>query len=319
MSLLDRAKELWLSSGIQKLLDGFTLNGDYSTQYGQLGDYIGGVWGTVISVVTLVIVYITWISTQKFARLQTITVFLIEMLKTHDTISQSGEFSFWDRRGTPSILLREFAALYRITRRIVPSDDQWSIDDRIDISYTFAYYGLNIQSYHSLSQYGREYIKAVSDSASKLRNRSKSKYRDMFKGHQYKLSHYNRNLFGMYNLIDNSDLDISEKHKLSKIIRTKLSNYDQALLALNVMSHLGREWEDCGFTAKYRPFGNIPEKFFGFDKNFDILHRFPTVFFEWEAPIKKRPLYRTRNVGPIRIITQGREFVAVKIKTGNKI
>lgn len=270
--------------------------GDNSEKYGQLGDYIGGVWGTIISAVALIVVGLTWLTTRRAARLQEITTIFAEMLKTHDAIAESGEFSFWDTRGVPSRLLREFSAIYKATRKVVPNDDDWSIENRIDIAYTFAYYGLNFQAHRSLSGYGIDDLKAVSDIISAKRNRMfQTNGIKMFNGHQAAMSHYFRNLFGMYKIIDNANISRKEKINLSKIIRTKLSNYDQAILALNIVSHLGRDWEAEGLVTKYKPFSNVPEHFFGFDGNFSIKNRFKFVIFEWERGAR-RPIYKDISV-----------------------
>lgn len=276
-----------------EIFGGFWLIDDEKTRYGQLGDYVGGVWGTIISAITLALVYVTWMSTRRVARLQSTTAILAEMLKTHDAITESGEYSFWDRRGTPSLFLREFAAIYRQTRELIPSDQIWPIDTRIDIAYTFAFYGLNTQARHSLQSYGDADLKRVQDAVSGMRRKMALKNKDIFKGHQATLSHYLRNLFGMYTLIDKAALSQEEKIDLSKIVRTKLSNYDQALLALNVVSHMGRAWEVENFINKYKPFSNVPPLFFGFDEQFDVKARFPLSSFEWEQAVPSRPTVRT--------------------------
>jgi hypothetical protein len=86
-----------------------------------------------------------------------------------------------------------------------------------------------------------------------------------------------------------------EKLNYGKIIRSRLSNYDQAVLLLNILSHMGREWETEGLVIKYKPFANIPRLFFGFDNAFSPKSRFPFVEFEWEKFINKKPKYWTRH------------------------
>jgi hypothetical protein len=251
------------------------------SDFGQFGDYIGGVWGTVVSAITLIFVFLTWRNTYKSIEFSAFMNIFSKMIETHDAIIDSGEFSFWDRRGVPSRFLREFSSVYRVTRKIVPDANRWSVDCRIDISFTIVFYGLNSQSDSSLLKYGPVEIKLVRDSLSNLRQRSLAKNIDMFKGYQSSMSHYFRNLFGMYNFIEGSNLSSRQKLSMSKIVRTKMSNYDQALLALNVISHLGMAWEDRGFIRKYQPISNIPKRFFNFDDEFDLKSRFPSVAFEW--------------------------------------
>lgn len=254
--------------------------------YGLLGDYIGGVWGTAISCLTAILVFFTWRVSQRSEIRNSIISIITEMLKTHDNISTSNN-------GATSKLLREFAAIYKISKRIEPSDDVWNVEDRIDICYTFAFYGLSSQTTHSLECYGEEKIKKLQEAVAKLRDKTSSKYKGLFAGHQATLSHYMRNIFSIYTMIDESRLRETDKLYLGKIVRSKLSNYEQAIIALNITSHLGREWETNGILSKYKPIANIPQKFFGYDQNISLKKIFPTVEFEWERERKKRPIYFT--------------------------
>lgn len=264
--------------------------------YAQAGEYFAGILGTLVSVIALIIIFSTWRQSIRTTRLNNVSNMLAEMLKTHDGIASAGQFGFWDRSGTPAILLREFATLYRMTKKVVPSYDEWSVDDRIDVAYTFSFYGMNSQAWHSLEKHGTDKIKQVSDGIAKLQNRKKEKFADLFKGHQHSISHYVRNLFGMYTLIDGANVDEVEKLRLSKIVRTKLSNYDQAVLMLNIASHLGAEWERVGFVEKYKPFSNLPERFFNFETDFSLKEKFPSVEFEWENTNEARSKSREWSI-----------------------
>lgn len=297
------------------MLGGFSQASTDPQRYGVFGDYVGGVWGTIISLITLVVVWRTWASTQRATRLQGVTTILSEMLKTHDAIAGGGSNGFWDRSGTPAVFLREFAAIYRQTRKVEPSDAVWPITTRIDISYTFAFFGLNVQARRSLAIYDDAKIKLVQDAVSKLRERGHGRWSDLFKGHQTTLSHYLRNLFGMYLMIDKSGLPTRERMDLAKIIRTKLSNYDQALLMLNVVSHLGRAWETEDLVRRYKPFANIPRHFFGWDEAFDMKVRFPAVLFEWEHRLHGSPKIWSRRLGSRTFVVQADPALVVPLQT----
>jgi len=63
-------------------------------------------------------------------------------------------------------------------------------------------------------------------------------------GHQYRLGHYFRQLFQLYNFIVSSKtLNNDEKYEYGKVIRAQLSNFEQHLIFLNSISSLGRIWE----------------------------------------------------------------------------
>ncbi|WP_210485388.1 putative phage abortive infection protein [Microvirga antarctica] len=265
------------------------LASDNLSKLGSLGDYFGGLWGTLISVLALVVVFFTWRLTRQANNRNALISILTEMLKTHDSISSI-------EKGISSRFLREFSAVYKLSRRIVPDDQFWSVEDRVDIAYTFVFYGLSTHVRHSLSRHGDERLKLLQDATAQLRHRAGSKYKNYFSGYQEHLSHYLRNLFGMYVLINESNLKLKEKLNLSKVVRTKLSNYDQAVLALNVMSHLGREWDRQGLIINYKPIANVPERFFGYDNALSLKKYFPYVEFEWERSRGNRPYYYTISV-----------------------
>jgi hypothetical protein len=265
-----------------------------------LGDYVGGVLGTLISAVTLVVVWLTWRATSKTQRVQSVLAVVAEMLKTHDAVAGSGEDGFWSRSGTPSTMLREFSAIYGQTRQVVPEDSIWSVQNRIDIAYTFTFYGLSTNATGALTAYGEDRIKRVSDAVSDLRYRE-GKYEGLFKGHQTTVSQYMRNLFNMYAFIDEAAISPNDKYKIARIVRTKLSNYEQALLALNIMSHLGSEWERRGLVQRFKPFANVPRRFYGFDETFDLKARFPALEFEWESDGGKRPRYFPFRLGRLSL------------------
>ena len=245
------------------------------TEYGVWGDYIGGVWGTLISAGALIFLAATWRSTKKADVRSSIMTVLAEMLKTHDAIvAQSPNLS--------AIALREFSALYKFVIVKAERATDWGALERVDICYTMVFYGPSTHSVHALARYGPTHVKAVQDPLHRLTQRGGSRFKELFKGNQGALSHYMRNLFGMYTLIDDSDLSYNDKQRLAKIVRTKLSNYDQALLALNILSHLGQEWIRTGICNRYRPIANVPKHFFGYDDKLKLKLYFPLIDFEWE-------------------------------------
>jgi len=103
-----------------------------------------------------------------------------------------------------------------------------------------------------------------------------------YSGHQKSLSNYFRNLYGAFTFIEEAKLSRREKTSMAKLLRSKLSNYEQALLALNSLTDQGRSWINDRLMEKYMPIKNIPEHFFSFDEQFDLKAEFPMVSFEWE-------------------------------------
>ena len=255
--------------------------------YGLLGDYVGGFIGTIIGAITLVVVYKTWQSARHAdLKSKTYQVFA-EMLRTHEEIIGSLHLGELKGRDALDVVLSEFYFLYRGTRKLVPSYATWSVEDRIDIAFSITYYGLQLHTLQLLEHYGRANIQQVLALATRARQRNealkKPKAKRRFPGHQNRLSHYFRNLCNAYQFVDESALGPEEKTALAQVLRAKLSNYEQALLALNSISHLGRPWEKSGLFVRYWPIKNIPRYFFSFDPDFSTKRRFPYITFEWEA------------------------------------
>lgn len=250
--------------------------------YGLLGDYIGGVWGTLLTAATVLGVFLTfWWSRRMDYRAKTYQVFT-EMMRTHEEIVQSLRIGSKTGRDTFSSVLSEFYAIYKLTRTAVSDDNVWSISARIDIAYTCTFFGAHISSEEILKDYGPEKIQELFGLIHTERQNNKSERRQ-FGGHQLRLSHYFRNIYSAYTFIDEAKLSNEEKISLGKVLRSKLSNHEQAVLALNIMSHLGAEWERTELVEKYKPIKNLPALFLTFDRLFKIKERFPYINFEWET------------------------------------
>jgi len=260
-----------------------------SMQYkGLQGDYFGGVYGTVITAFASLLVLFTWRTTRKNDnKTKTYQVFT-EMLRTHEEIVSSMRIGDVVGREAIALLHSEFSFIYKVTKSHVPGEGVWSMHDRVDIAYTYMYYGPQQQTQRILSRYDAASLKLIGDAISAKQQQNAratgARHRQrLFKGHQNRISHYFRNLFAAYKFIDSSDLSESEKKNLGKVLRAKLSNYEQALLLLNVMSSLGKPWKTTGLLDFYQPIKNVPRNFLSFDEqNFDMMTEFPRIDFDWK-------------------------------------
>jgi hypothetical protein len=68
-------------------------------------------------------------------------------------------------------------------------------------------------------------------------------YNKFYGGHHHRLGHYFRNLFSIYNYINNQELKYPEKYGYAKILRSQLSTYEQSLFFYNSLCSLGKAWE----------------------------------------------------------------------------
>lgn len=343
-----------MSMGLDELVSMLTIkNLENSAQF---GDYIGGVWGTVIGTVTMLVVLFTWMSTRKIDNKSKIYQVFAEMLRTHEEIISSIRLDKSHGRDAFSGILSEFYITYKeLDKLCISMSINLSIEERMNISFTTVYYGphphatsvlerfgykliseklnerLSIikrsnvvavmksevlnnnikfktenllwikeigKAYRMLNdstlhQFQKKQLKDVLDQASKRNIESPLSetidrmenilLSSSFSGHQNRLSHYFRNLYLAFVFIDKSSLSKKEKESLSDVIRSKLSNYEQALLSLNIMSNLGQNWKLSGINDKYMPIRDIPRDFFSFDERFDLKGQFPKIVFEWEC------------------------------------
>lgn len=113
-----------------------------------------------------------------------------------------------------------------------------------------------------------------------------------FEGHQSRLGHYYRHLYQMIRYVDQQSMDI-DKYEYVKTIRAQLSTHEQALLLVNSLTPVGRNWWENGLMLKYRLVQNLPPNFFDSSTELDTSELFPSGYFEWEevnranaAPIK---------------------------------
>jgi len=254
--------------------------------YGLLGDYIGGAWGTAIATFTLAAVLATWWMSRRVDYSAKAFQIFAKMMRTHEEIVASMQVNSRKGRETFASILSEFYVIYKLTRKVVPDDAVWSIPDRVDIAYTCTFFRPHISTEEVLGEYGGENITKLFGAIHTERHNNENSRR-AFGGHQLRLSHYFRNLYSAYSFIEETKLSSGEKVALAKVLRSKLSNHEQAVLALNIMSHLGQEWERTGLVEKYRPIKNVPKLFLTFDRDFILKNRFPYINFEWESDGKE--------------------------------
>lgn len=341
--------------------------------YGQVGDFFGGFWGTIIGVITLLVVFATWYSARKIDARSKIYQVFAEILRTHEEIVTSLRLGSLVGREAFSEMLSEFYVGYsEISTLEAESKIILPIDKRINAAFLLMYYGAHPQTVAIINESVPELDAYKICERISVRKRSNIKkiifeklgqkldgdpadrakwnqsIRDSFRiirtcaipadekslllevlntaqtrphssidkhkivkfienfepssefgGHKNRLSHYFRNLYSAFSFIDDQRLSKREKYSLSKVLRSKLSNYEQALLALNALSEQGASWIESGLISKYMPIKNIPKHFFTFDSEFNLKTYFPTVTFEWENTSSvtdaESPVFRVAN------------------------
>lgn len=345
-----------LENAIQSAIPASSPIADSIQYYGQVGDFFGGVWGTLIGAVTFIVVLATWYSSRKMDAHSKRYQIFSEMLRTHEEIVSSIRLGDMVGRDALSEILSEFYILYKEVDVLNSADNlNMPLNSRIDAAFLLTYYGVvpntikilkfahpNLNAayicdaiakrkkstfisgvraklaeqldgspqerrecYNSFKECFNIVAIAQISNVEKILLRSKlseaqhrpkreidrekiikiiesHKTQSEFGGHQNRLSHYYRNLYGAFSFLDEEDFGRQERQAMAQVLRSKLSNYEQALLALNAISKQGSAWVSRGLIDKYMPIKNIPQHFFTFDAAFDLEKTFNRVDFEWK-------------------------------------
>lgn len=355
-----------LKSVIQLAIPASAPASDATQYYGQVGDFFGGVWGTIIGAVTFIVVLATWYSSRKIDERSKRYQIFAEMLRTHEEIVSSIRLGDMVGRDALSEILSEFYELYGEVNSINKHDQlNLSLDNRIDVAFILTYYGalpntvkllnfaypdlnataicdaiakrkrstfikevrtklaehldgdptekqewrqsfqkfFNIVAASTIPEIDKNLLRSTLGKAQHLPRRKikrekiidiieNYKMRSEFGGHQNRLSHYFRNLYGAFSYLDEENFKRRERQAMAKVLRSKLSNYEQALLALNAISKQGSPWITEGLIQKYMPIKNIPQHFFTFDTSFDLEKLFCNVEFEWKMKQSRWKFWR---------------------------
>ena len=259
---------------------------DLAAYYAPLGDYIGGVLGTAIGAITLLVVFLAWRDDAYKGHREKIFQCMFELLQAHDKLAKGVKRLDYKPEMDPfGGVIHEFYQIYNLLSDVQNCSETLPINDRIGIAYIYTYYGPYSEALElSAAHYGRDIAQSFHHAVQDKRgNEEGTGYRKGYlAGHQQNLSHYFRNLFTLYRYIKESRLSREDKRLLARIARARISNYEQALLTLNILSPLGKEWAQSGLIKEFEPISNVPRYFFTFDKGFALEKSFPYVHYEWK-------------------------------------
>ncbi|MCT8332552.1 putative phage abortive infection protein [Leptospira sp. 85282-16] len=146
-------------------------------------------------------------------------------------------------------------------------------EQKINDAYFVIYYGYNTRAFKIIS---KNFKSNTSDYFSFMSNviyHTEGVEKNVINGNtvipgldKY-LSTYFRHLFQFVRFIDENEI-ISKKKKLifARILRAQLTTHEQALLLVNSLGTIGKEWTKRNFIIRYQLVKNIPRGFF---KSFD--------------------------------------------------
>lgn len=238
----------------------------------------------IIGIVGFIGIILTIMSQKSLTNKQITYQYITEMIGIYmnirDEVSSSNQ-----KKGVESFnyFLAEWDKIYKITIETIKNHNiEYKTEEIINISFLFFFFGCNEKSQSYLTHVS--IAKQINDALAKEEYKDEyGKTHKKFKGHQDTLSHYFRFLYNAFAFIQSSNhLSPDERFRLGKLLRSSISNYELALLALNAKSTPGKKWETSNKISEFKLFRNIPEHFFSKkDMGFSIQELYPAMDFEW--------------------------------------
>ena len=255
------------------------------TTLGEIGDFTGGVIGTLIAVFAAIYVVKSYKRQVAQSRTQTFEGTCATMLELHKQnvqeieIELPGGKKIKGRKAFPE-LVSEYCVLFDIVNqaiiRIVSEHkdecEKWKDEiEQLKLAHklTYGYFLYSPNTYMLTTDDSSNLYDLCSEVAKEVEKCMNKPFppRCAFERHTI-LGHYYRHLYNMVKYIDTADNIKSEhKDKYCKIVRSQLSDYEQILLYYNTLSPLGQAWnkplgetdrEKMCLIAKYRLLKNCP-------------------------------------------------------------
>lgn len=264
---------------------------DPRSVWGTFGDYIGGIIGTLLGFLSIVLLFITFKAQRRTSEREKFEAKYYELIKLHrDNVS---ELVLGQETGKKIFvqLLREF----RIARLVI--DDvlaefnmQLERQRLMELTYLVLFYGTGPNSNRvlraALPDYQENFVQRLQNVLHTRKAWAKQERNfkfTPFEGHQSRLGHYYRHLFQSISYVHTRDfLTPDEKREYVKTIRAQLSNHEQAMLFLNSITRIGQPWRDKRLIVEYELIKNIPQDFLAPARELNIKEVFPEIEFEYE-------------------------------------
>lgn len=210
-----------------------------------IGDFYGGVVGTIFSLTGVFLLFVTLYEQRKFTRNERFESKFFELLKLHK--ENVNELKYKDSQGR-EVFTEIKNDLYSVLDVIL--DNGFIIQNRLDqqdsinIAFNIMYFGYNQNTADVLeNKFFSKYFD-YSDEINKCINEVRDKKLVPINGHQNKLGHYFRHLRRTILFVHrNEKMTIKQKKDYARFVRAQLSTDEQILLFFHSISDLGLKWE----------------------------------------------------------------------------
>ncbi|WP_160171314.1 putative phage abortive infection protein [Flavobacterium seoulense] len=244
--------------------DGKSINSENANQF---GSFIGGYVGSIF---TLFSIFLLIITLRDQARNNFENNFL-ELVKFHRENVDKMEIKQHRSLKVFVMYTREFRKLLTIVKEVAKAHNLYfnSLENKrtiLNITYLSFFFGTGPNSSRVLQKYLKDVDEKLIDNLISKMNSSKEEYKKSFgytpfEGHQSRLGHYFRHLYHTVNFVHNSNYSQEKKRELLKILRSQLTNHEQAILYFNSLSSVGKDWDNKNLIRDYKLIKNLPEGF----------------------------------------------------------
>lgn len=259
--------------------------------FGTYGDFVGGVFGTVLAGIAAYYAVQTYFKDKENAKTEKVqqeqdrqdsdTNKQKRKIESHFYImlEKHKEYSYFLIEGEEDYFSKNIKYLEEILKcckkelNIIDSKSKV-----LSLSYLYFFYGSYLHS-------------DIMPNKSNVINRMNKFYQDnniQFEGASKKLGVYFRQLYQIVTYVNEKEiLSYEEKYDYIKSLRVTLSNEEQYLLFLNSLSTLGRFWElgvskNEDMITKFNLIKNIPYNFSRILGELDFEVNYPNILYEYK-------------------------------------
>lgn len=223
--------------------------------WGQYGDIIGGVIGTIFSLVGVLLL----VETLRGGEKNQVENRIFELIKFHKENINEISNDYEGGRMLFKNIVEEIEKLQKkvcdcecilMTEKVI--EEKFDDLDKLNVAYLIAFFGLDIENNEELKNKVCSFtdcdtlMKKALECIPKMKGEfdQKNPNYNIHIGYQFILGHYFRHIFQTVTYVNKKKgISFKEKYFYIKTLRAQLSTYEQILFYYNSVSTLGRIWE----------------------------------------------------------------------------
>ena len=262
----------------------------------QLGNLVGGYFGTFLLILSGLLLYKTLIEQRHSFEIQNFEQKFFDLLKIHRENVDEMTLQNIQKRKVFNILRLEYQEVYEVVKTHYKLKDCNQID-KANITYIIFFFGVFDTGENMckdlLSKYDTDIVNSIIGELKKTKIKQCKFINDFktlenykpFNGHQSRLGHYFRNMYQTVKFTElKEELKPEQKEYYIKTLRAQLSNQELSIFFYNSLSDLGKPWrvreyDNKSLIEKYQFLKNIPLGGFTFELNPENFYK---QDYEWD-------------------------------------